>query len=247
MRKISFLLLFVLPLLLVGQKDQGVITYAQKVNLHMGLGEGNEQMKAMLPEFQTSKYELLFNSKVTLYRSIKEKPLEINEETHDGAQVMIRMEGPQSTIYTDLSSSDQVEMRDFIGKQYLISGATERKWKMTGETKEVLGYNCQKATLEEADRQVEAWFTTELAIPSGPATYGQLPGLILEINADGGRMLLVAENIEFKALEAEVMAAPTKGKKITRKKYQKLEEERLREMNAQGGGGVRMIIKTEEN
>ena len=247
MTRFSILLLLALPVCLFGQVKEGVVSFTQKINLHMGLGEGNEEMKAMLPEFQTSQYELLFNGSATLYRGVKSEPTEINEETHDGGQVMIRMEGPQSTIYTDLANGDQTEMRDFLGKQYLIKGATERKWKLTGESKEVAGYNCQKATLEDSDNPVEAWFAPDLPVPSGPATFGQLPGLILEVSSDGGRMIMTAEEVQLKTLEADVMTAPTKGKKISRKKYQKLQEERLREMNAQGGGGVRMIIRTEEN
>lgn len=247
MKRISLILLLAMPIFLLGQNKEGVVSYTQKVNLHMGLGEGNEEMKAMLPEFQESKYELLFNGKATLYRGVKSEPTEVNQEHDDGTQVMIRMEGPQSTIFTNLENGDQIEMRDLMGKQYLIGGATERTWKMSGESKEIAGYTCQKAVLDGSDTPMEAWFTSALPVSSGPATFNQLPGLILEVSSDGGRMVITAESVEFKTLDAATMVAPTKGKKITRKKYQKLQEERLREMNAQGGGGVRMIIRTEEN
>ena len=61
MKRISLILLLAMPIFLFGQDKEGVVSYTQKVNLHMGLGEGNEEMKAMLPEFQESKYELLFH------------------------------------------------------------------------------------------------------------------------------------------------------------------------------------------
>ncbi|MBX2873806.1 MAG: GLPGLI family protein [Saprospiraceae bacterium] len=247
MRRISLIVLLITPVLLLAQQKSGKVSYTQKVNLHMGLGEGNEEMKAMLPEFQESKFELLFNDKATLYRSVKEEVTEVNQTTQDGGQMVFRMEGPKSTIFTDLASGDQIEERDMMGKQYLISGASELKWKMTGESKEIAGHQCMKAVLDGKDNKIEAWFASTLPFPSGPSTFGQLPGLILEVVMDEGRMITTANKVELQEVDAALLVAPTKGKKITRKKYQKLQEERMREMNAQGSGGVRMIIRTEEN
>lgn len=247
MRRISLIVLLLAPMFLLAQQKSGKVSYTQKVNLHMGLGEGNEEMKAMLPEFQESKFELLFNGEATLYRSVKEEVTEVNETTEDGGQMVIRMEGPKSTIFTDLATGDQIEERDMMGKQYLISGSTPLKWKMTGESKEIAGYQCMKAILDSENSKTEAWFASTLPIPSGPTTFGQLPGLILEVVMDEGRMIMTAEKVEIQEIDSALLVAPTKGKKITRKKYQKLQEERMREMNAQGGGGVRMIIRTEEN
>ena len=213
----------------------------------MGMGEGHEEMKAMIPEFQEAKFELLFNDKATLYRSLENPVTEVNETSEDGAEMMIRMEGPKSTIFTELANGKQIEERDMMGKQYLISGASDLKWKLTGESKEIAGYQCQKAVLDSEKSKAEAWFTAALPYASGPATYGQLPGLILEVTMDEGRMIITADEVVLKEIDAALLVAPTKGKKISRKKYQKLQEERMREMNAQGGGGVRMIIRTEEN
>ena len=247
MRRISIIVLLLAPMFLFAQQKTGKVSYTQKVNLHIGLGEGNEEMKAMIPEFQESKFELLFNDQATLYRSVKEEVTEINETTSDGGQMVIRMEGPKSTIFTDLANGDQIEERDMMGKQYLISGASELKWKMTGESKEIAGQQCMKAVLDTKDRKLEAWFASALPIPSGPSTFGQLPGLILEVVMDEGRMIITADKLEMREVDAALLVAPTKGKKITRKKYKKLQEERMREMNAEGGGGVRMIFRTEEN
>lgn len=247
MRRISIIALLVAPLLLAAQQKTGVVNYTQKINLHMGLGEGNEEMKAMLPEFQEAKFELFFSDKATLYRSVEAAVTEVNETTEDGGEMVIRMEGPKSTIFTDLSNGNQIEERDMMGKQYLISGASDLKWKLTGESKEIAGYSCQKAVLDSDKSKTEAWFTASLPYASGPSTFGQLPGLILEVTMDDGRMLITAEEVSMKAIDASLLTAPTKGKKMSRKKYNKLQEERLREMNAQGGGGVRMIIRTEEN
>lgn len=55
------------------------------------------------------------------------------------------------------------------------------KWNLEDETKLILGYNCQKATVEYGGRKWEAWFTFDVPYPYGPYKFGNLPGLILEI------------------------------------------------------------------
>ena len=54
-------------------------------------------------------------------------------------------------------------------------------WKITADTKSVLGYKCQKATVDFGGRSYEAWFSTDIPISDGPYIFNGLPGLILEI------------------------------------------------------------------
>ena len=53
-------------------------------------------------------------------------------------------------------------------------------WALTPESKQVLGYNCQKATTRYLGRDYEAWYTLDIPIPNGPWKFGGLPGMILE-------------------------------------------------------------------
>lgn len=54
-------------------------------------------------------------------------------------------------------------------------------WEFTDETKEIMGYECRKATLSNAPGYV-AWFASKLPINDGPGIYKGLPGLVLEVN-----------------------------------------------------------------
>lgn len=54
-------------------------------------------------------------------------------------------------------------------------------WKLQEEQKEILSYNCKKATTEFAGRTYVAWYTTEISIADGPYKFHGLPGLILSI------------------------------------------------------------------
>ncbi|MCI6213621.1 MAG: GLPGLI family protein [Bacteroides pyogenes] len=55
-------------------------------------------------------------------------------------------------------------------------------WNLTGEKKEIHSYACQRAIGTFRGRTYEAWFTPEIPFKEGPYKFGELPGLILEIN-----------------------------------------------------------------
>lgn len=65
---------------------------------------------------------------------------------------------------------------------YIYTEPTENiRWNIRDERKEILGYNCQKATATFRGRDYEAWFTTEIPSKYGPYKFVGLPGLILSI------------------------------------------------------------------
>lgn len=70
----------------------------------------------------------------------------------------------------------------------LFSVTSEDKinWQLTSETKEVSGYNLQKATADFGGRHWTAWFTKDIPISEGPYKFTGLPGLIFQINDDKG-------------------------------------------------------------
>lgn len=55
-------------------------------------------------------------------------------------------------------------------------------WNLTDEKKKIHSYTCQKAIGKFRGRLYEAWFTPEIPFKEGPYKFGELPGLILEIN-----------------------------------------------------------------
>lgn len=57
-------------------------------------------------------------------------------------------------------------------------------WKITSETKKILQYNCQKATLRFRGRDFDVFFTKDLPFSDGPLKFFGLPGLILEVLTD---------------------------------------------------------------
>lgn len=74
------------------------------------------------------------------------------------------------------------------GKKYtVINSSTMTDWNLENETKIIDGFKAYKATLNMFNDRtskytiVEAWYTPEISLPYGPAGFGGLPGLILEL------------------------------------------------------------------
>ncbi|MFN7118797.1 MAG: GLPGLI family protein [Saprospiraceae bacterium] len=238
----EILLLFVLAIAYTGagKLEEGMIQYEQKVNLHRRLP--NPEMKNMIPEFQTSKTQLLFNAKEAYYKAMEDE--EEDTEFSNGGMTM-RFRRPQSEIYRQFAEARKVELREFLGKKYLIEGKiAQMPWKVTGEMEQVAGYNCMKATLKDSimqqPRTVVAWFAPDIPVSAGPENFGSLPGMILKIDINEGEMTYTAVKIDAKAMKDSDIEAPTKGKPISEEDYRKMVEEEMKKMGAQGG---RMMIR----
>lgn len=236
MKNYLILILFILPFYGMAQQTEGKIIYEQKMNMHRNLQD--ESMKEYIPEFSISKVQLSFKGQEALFTGVAEEE-EVDGDDGEGRNMQIRIQRPTNEIYSNFASGESVELRDFFGKKYLIEKSiTARAWKITGESKSILGHPCQKATFydEETKRNIDAWFAPSIPCPAGPANYGKLPGMILEVNINDGEMMLLAIETDFSAL-AKPIEAPQKGKKIEEAEYNKMMDERIREMGGTPGGG----------
>jgi GLPGLI family protein len=150
-------------------------------------------------------------------------------------------------------------------KKFIIEDSIQKlNWKLTGETQTIMGHVCQKATAQRTGRRMQmtmengkmerkeindttrivAWFTTDIPVPAGPEVQGQLPGLILALDMNDGRMVYKAVEISSKVDLASIKE-PSKGKKLTPDEFTSERNKMLDEMqrNNQGNGGNRVIIR----
>ncbi len=216
----------------MAQQKEGKITYEMKVDMYRRIPADNAQMRAMIPQFRTSVFELQYAENQSVYKA-KEEEQDITND-NGGNRVLIRIGGsPEDISYKDFRSQKLTDFRDFMGTQYLISGnANNLIWKLEDGTKNILGYNCKKATSKNSrGNEIVAWYTEEIQVPSGPDQFCGLPGMVLGVDVNKGESVLTATAID-KKVDIKDIKEPTKGKKISYEEYAKI----VREAMANNGG-----------
>ncbi len=94
------------------------------------------------------------------------------------------------------------------------------KWTVSKQFKKIGSYNAQKASAEFRGRTYEAWFTTEIPVPTGPWKLHGLPGLILEAADASKKYKYVFQSIEMPLKNTSPLTKlPKKGKTIDLKEY----------------------------
>ncbi len=97
------------------------------------------------------------------------------------------------------------------------------EWQLKNETKEILGYQCKKATVTYRGRLYIAWYASELPFNNGPYIFRGLPGLILEVEDTDQYIHFKAEGIDKNPM---LIYLDNSGSvlKSTREKCRKLQE-----------------------
>lgn len=122
------------------------------------------------------------------------------------------------------------------------------EWQIQDESKNILGYACQKAVGKLYNREWTVWFTMDIPVSEGPWLLAGLPGLILEAND--------ADNIfHFTAIELSkdntLSVEPTSKKhiKCSRKELldyrKKFDEDPIGMVQASSGLKITKIVNTD--
>ncbi len=85
--------------------------------------------------------------------------------------------------------------------------------------------------------EIVAWYAEELISPVGPDNYGQLPGVILQLDIDNGATVFTATEVK-KTVDPAELKEPGKGKIVTRQEYIKMMVDMMGNMQTGGGNGV---------
>jgi GLPGLI family protein len=219
-------------------------------------------MEHSLPKSRTDKFELTFGNNQTLWKAAEEENDNDNVSSGDGVQIRMIVAGSDDVLFTNLEKGKKVEKREMFDKTFIIDDTISKmKWKMTGETKTILGLPCMKATttristrmmmtaengkMERKEVQdtsdIEAWFTSQVPVSAGPAEYqGQLPGLILEMDIQHGRQTFKALSISEKA-DLAIIKEPSGKKHYTPEEFRKERDKMMEEMQKNNMGGNRVI------
>ena len=241
-----------------GQMKEGKVVYEQ--TMQMGRIEDPE-IAARLPKERKENFELIFGNNQSLWQVLPNTEGTDNN-TVSGPGFVIRMAGNNDITYFDFTKGRRIDQREMFDREFIVEDTIMKlKWKLTGETKTILNYQVQKAVAERLGRRsimsmengemkrqevadtsyITAWFTTNIPVPVGPQEFqGQLPGLILELNMNNGRIVYKAVEVSPKVNLASIKE-PRGGKKMSSDEFNKERERLLEEMRKNNPGGNRVI------
>lgn len=258
-----FCLLINIPFLSISQQTSGRIVYSKTVQMQIRLSGDVSGLENMLPKTKTDKFELTFANNKSLWKYVEEESQEeMAGQAVGGFQFKVMSFGLEDVTFTNLDNMMKTDLRELGTKKYIVQDTIKRSaWKLSDETKTILGHVCRKGTSQKIGKRVMmnmdngkmerkefddttniiAWFATDIPVSVGPAEYqGQLPGAILEIDAKDGAMSFVAVEITEKA-DFAVIKEPKSGKKVSNEEFSKEREKLMDEMQKNNSGPGRTI------
>lgn len=258
---------FAAPATLAAQ--EGIVTYTHSVKLEFELPPELAQMQAQMPKATTSTRVLHFSPSGSLMIPAEDLPgegragnmaisvkglaggviKEVPAAFMSDMVVSMNMFGGSArglnaarNVYEDYEAGTLVETHEFLGRTFRV--AAERpsyNWQLTTEQAMHLGYPVMKATTEHDSTTVEAWFTPQIPVQGGPASYGGLPGMILVLSINDGHTQYQATEVVLEALEEDLIRPPDKGQEVTREEFDRIVAEKLEEISKTRGRGIRII------
>lgn len=180
--------------------QRGKITYERKLGQFTLMesiqqdGENMfwEEMKKVLPRIVTDSYVLDFNPQSSVFK--------LEKENTDNKYFMPSLK-PMDDAYTvqDFSAQLLTMKTAVFEKKYLIKDSlTKYQWKITGEVRQIAGFDCKKAITKIADSVVVvAFYTDEILVKGGPESFNGLPGMIMGIAIPRLSLTLFATKIEL--------------------------------------------------
>jgi GLPGLI family protein len=133
----------------------------------------------------------------SLYKIISNDSLGITREEvpqKEGGNNIIIKSNKSRFIYKDIKKNTFISKEKILFEEFVtIDSLNVFNWDLDNSVvKNILGFNCNKASLNYRGRKYIAYYTIEIPSRNGPFKFHGLPGLILEIRA------VDEESIDFK-------------------------------------------------
>lgn len=253
MKNLLFTLLTIGSFLISHAQDKLVVEYESRMEIDVeammknvttsssGKIDNKEIEKAIMESMtKPSYYKLTLGTNESLFNF--EEKIQNDQPKEKGGMMVVSYGGGKGSLYKNINNNQSFRTQDAFGKSFLIKDELKKyDWKISKESKEILGYEVRKAeAVIDSTTNVVAWYAPKLPYKNGPDDFHGLPGLILEeINTYGEEI----EKLIFTALNIQVdkdqnpIKAPTKGEKMTNSEFNDFmtkQSEKMMEMYQSG-------------
>ena len=195
----------------------GKITYERRVSQFAALvnaeAEDNmwmEELKKQFPKVVADNYTLQFNNKESFYYLTKENP--------DNKYINMIFKPTETNYVNQKHESGMVtNAASVFETNYLVNDSLVKyEWKITGEVRDIAGFECKKAVTKICDSVVVvAFYTDQIPLQAGPENFNGLPGMILGIAVPRLGTTIFATSISLQAAPNYVLPTLSKPKKTT--------------------------------
>lgn len=255
--KIVTVLILSITTNVMAQDFQGIATYKshRKVDIKLDSTQVNSEMHERMMDMMKKQFEKTYNLSFNKEESVFKEEEKLGAPQPQGMVFVMVESGGSDIMYKNTKEKRYVNQNESFSKLFLIEDKLEEiNWELGSETKNIGDYTSYKATFtREVEAQtsgisvngdkdlnsdekpemkeitITAWYTPEIPVSAGPAEYHGLPGLILEVN--DGTTTLMCSKVVLNPEKIIEIKEPTKGKKITQKKYDVMMEKKMKEMN----------------
>lgn len=193
---------------------KGKISFERRVSQFKMNESDNEEdniwmveMKKVMTKTPADFFTLNFSEHQSYYKLEKENP---------DNKYMFGVLKPNENNYVmqDLSQGKTYMSRAVFENDYQLADSIKQyEWKLTGEVRDIIGFECKKAITKICDSVVVvAFYTDQIPVKAGPENFNGLPGMILGLAVPRLAATWFATKIELNNDPIPVL--PNKGKKV---------------------------------
>ncbi len=197
----------------------GKIEYEKKVNIKRQLNDLDdeqkqwiEKFKAQIPDFNTSYFDLYFNTSKSLYKPGKEV---------EGGTKLWFAQSPanDNVVLTDFATEKVKANKTVFEQKFLVEDSMRKiEWKISDEIRTIANFKCRKAVGKIFDSvYVVAFYTEDIMVSGGPEMFSGLPGMILQLAIPRMHTTWVAQKIDMVKPKDTDFVVSEKGKKTNQK------------------------------
>ncbi|WP_109302532.1 GLPGLI family protein [Aquimarina sp. AU474] len=135
--------------------------------------------------YSSSSKLIIHNNKESIFKVFDER--ESGGGTNPDTQEMFYVVNDELSTFMYSNNSEIYTRIPYKRGRFIYKyPSNHHEWTLTGESKKINNYQCQKAVMKLHERTYCVWFTTEIPVNFGPLKLNGLPGLIVEGKDDKG-------------------------------------------------------------
>ena len=181
--------------------------YTRQLYKNLYPAQTYERYKNQIPETTISYFDFIGDTTKSIFKPGRETSYDPR-----GWRIFAN----ENVVYTDYQTNKTITQKPVYEETFLIEDSLANiKWKLTGDTRIIAGFECTKAVgIIHDSVAVFAFYSDELLIPGGPESIHGLPGMILGMGVPRLHTTWFATKVEVNGVNLSSVRPATKGKKV---------------------------------